>query len=250
MKEFINDGENIFLDVPYAEMYIPEDYFGDPETEEQAKSAVASEFGKGIKVIGIFNIRFFKSEDEPRDSQEVRTFMYPTSIETYPTEYETATLTISGITDKYRILKYYQGDIIMSSYNKQDFDNCNKFITLITSGKIPKTVKYTDIFHMWLKNFRINGLNPAVPAVLMQVIVSEMCRDPKNPVNQFRKVAGKGKVDMLDYLGMNMNAVSAYSSVMAAMSFERLGDKIATSLTMTKDGVKQNKSPVEKVLSI
>lgn len=246
MKEFVKDNENIYLNKIYAEAYIPEDLFSDGEKE----ATVASEYGNGIRTIGIFNMRFFDSEDEDREKIKIRTLNYPNMIETYPSEYETLTLTINGIKDKYRVLKYYKGDIIMSAFIKQDSENCERFLNLLTSGKIPRTISYPDILTMWIKNFQINSINPEVPAVTLQVVISEMYRDPSNPMRQFRKVAGKGKVDMGDYLAMNMNGVSSYSSVMSALTFERFSDKLTTSLNITKGGIKQNKSPIEKVLSM
>ena len=52
------------------------------------------------------------------------------------------------------------------------------------------------------------------------------------------------------YHAMSMNAVSAYSSVMSALSFERMTEKLTSSINMTKSGVKQKKSPIEQIITM
>ena len=247
MNEFIKVGDYIHVNVPYMEAYISMDLFGDPEKE----STVAARYGEGVKTIGLFNMRFFESDTQDREKIHIKTFNYPNMIESYPSEYESnVSLTINGIEDKYMILKYYKGDIMMNSAIKQDSSNCESFLNMLTKGKIPNTISYTDIFKIWLKNFQINNVNPGVPSVTLQVIISEMYRNKNNPMEQFRKIAGKGNKSMYDYIAFNMNEVSSYTSVLSALTFERFSDKLTSSINMTKDGVTQNKSPIEKVISM
>ncbi len=247
MNEFIKDVDSIIINTVYAEAYIPMSLFGDPDKE----ATVASQYGSGIRTIGLFNIRFFESDTQDREKVKLRTFNYPNTIDTFPSEREDSVqLNINGVEDKYMILKYYKGDILMRAYIQQDSSNCERFLHMLTSGKIPSTLKYTDIFYIWLKNFQINAVNPGVPSVTMQVIISEMYRNRKNPLEQFRKIAGKGNTSMYDYIAFNMNEVSSYTSVLSALTFERISDKLTTSLNMTREGVTQNKSPIEKVVSM
>lgn len=246
MNEFVKDSDNVYVNRTYMEAYIPESLFGDPSKE----STIASEYSDGIRTVGMFYVKIFDNEGEVnRDKTDTFTFNYPNTIITYPTEYETLNLVINGIPDKYRVLKYYKGDIIMNRYNKKDSENCELFLKLLTSGKMPK-LSYNDLITAWTKNFQINGLDPTVPLVIMQIIVSEMCRYPGDPTKQFRKIAGKGGVSMIDYVLMSMNDVSAYSSVLSSLIFERFSDKLLTSILMTVQGKEQNKSPIEKVMSM
>lgn len=246
MNEFIKNAEDIYINKMYAEAYIPESLFGDPAKE----ATIASEFGDGIKTIGMFYMHFFDSDENiDRDKAELYTFNYPNTIITYPSEYETQKLVINNIEDRYRILKYYKGDVMMNSFIKQDSENCELFLKLLTSGKMPK-LEYDNLLTAWVKNFQINGLDPTVPAVIMQVIISEMCRYTKDPTKQFRKIAGKVKTTINDYSLMSMNDVSSFSSVLSALTFERFSDKLTTSLIMTLTGQEQNKTPIEKVLSM
>lgn|SRR5574343_491293 len=245
MSEFTKDSEYVYLNVPYAEAYIPEELFADPDK----KATIASEYGEGIRCIGLFYIRIFESRDQPRSAAKLKTFKYPNMIEMYPSETSSETLDIDGTPDKYRVLKFVKGDIIMNSFVKKSSSNCELFLKLLTSGKIPRSISYNDLLDIWSKNFQINDVNPGVPSVTMQIILSEMCRYKTDPAKQFRKIAGKGGVDMHSYMSANMNEVSSYSSIMSALTFERFSDKLATSLTMTKTGAKQIKSPIEKIIS-
>lgn len=245
MNEFTKDSEYVYLNVPYAEAYIPDVLFKDPEK----KATVASEYGDGIRAIGIFYIRLFDDATKNRNSIPLQTFNYPNIIEMYPSEVSVETLVFDDAEEKYRVLKFVKGDIIMQAFNKKDASNCELFLKLLTSGKIPRSLSYEDLLQSWSKNFAINDVNPGVPAVTMQIILSEMCRYKNNPELQFRKVAGKGKVDIHNYVSANMNEVSSYSSIFSALTFERFSDKLATSLYMTKSNAAQTKSPIEKVVS-
>jgi len=245
---FYKENDTIKLNVPYAEIYIPYDLFGDPEKE----SPVAYFYGDGIRTIGLFNMRFYKSEDDDRDSAKLRTFCYPNNIDTYPFEWEILTLKLSEDLepDKYYVLKYRKGDIVMNDLVKMSSKNCERFLNLLIKGKLPTGIPYTDLLFSWIKNLEINDVNPGVPSLIMQFIISENCRSKDNPMLQFRKVAGKGNVKMTDYKVYNMVNVASHTSVMAALTFERFGDMLTSALNMTKSGVKQNKSPLEKVLSL
>lgn len=245
-KEFISDGEYIYVNTDYAEAYVPNVLFKSPD--EQV-SSIAYEYGNGFKLIGIFSMRFFPTEVRNREKVKLRTFNYPNLIETYPSDSSIETLELDEEPERYRVLKYERGDVMMAANTAQSVDNCETFMQLVATGKIPRALSYPDVYHSWMANFAINGIGPAVPPVVLQTMVAWMCRVPNDPSNQFRMVAGKGGANMNDYLSMSMNEVTAYSSVMSALSFERVAEKLTTSLNMTKEGTPQKKSPIEQVMS-
>lgn len=248
MNEFTINGDYIVLDAPYAEAYIPQAVVGDP----QKGRPVAYEYGDGFHTTGLFNIRFYKSDSEPRDSVKLRTFNYPNVILMYPTYKEVATLKLSkGMDeDKYVILKFYKGDIIMNKKIQKGSKNCEEFMDLFIKGKLPKGLSYEDLYYAWVKNFRINGVDPGVPMATLQFVISENCRSKDDPMKQFRKVINNEGVSSTDYKVHNMVDVCSNSSVMNALVFERFGEMLTSSLNMSKSGVKQNTSPLEVVLSI
>lgn len=249
--ELMNDGKYIYVNVPYAEIYIPESIIDTPDGDPK-ESSVAYECGTGFVTLGICYMRFFKNENQSRDEVPVRTLIYPNLIETHPSDSSKGiNLTINGKTDKYRILKYEHGDTLMEATSRKSSKNCEAFMRLLSSGKIPNSLTYDEVYQAWMDNYDINGMSPSAPAVMLQAIIGEMYRDPKDPSRQFSKVIGANpKVDPRSYHAMSMNAVSAYSSVMSALSFERMAEKLTSSINMTKSGVKQKKSPIEQIITM
>lgn len=246
-----SDGKYIYIGSPYAEAYIPEEIIERPDGEPR-DSAVAYEYGSGFVIMGICYMRFFKDESQSRNDVPVRTLVYPNLIETRPSEnVKGVTLEINGTTDRYRVLKFYEGDILMEATSRKAATNCEAFMRLLTSGRLPRSLSYDEIFSTWMDNYEINGMTPNAPAVVHQAIIAEMYRNPDDPSQQFSKVIGANpKIDPRAYLPMNMNAVSAYSSVMSALSFERMQEKLTSSINMTKSGVQQKKSPIEAVITM
>ena len=249
--ELMNDGKYIYINSPYAEMYIPEDIIDTP-TGDPKPSSVAYEYGNGFVTMGICYMRFFKRPEDSREDVPVKTLIYPNLIETHPTDSSKGVaLMINGKADRYRILKYEHGDVLMEATSRKSSQNCEAFMRLLSSGKIPNSLTYDEVYQAWMDNYNINGMSPNAPAVVLQAIVGEMYRDPLDPSRQFSKVIGVNpKIDPRSYQAMSMNAVSAYSSVMSALSFERMTEKLTSSINMTKSGVKQKKSPIEQIITM
>lgn len=252
-KELLNSGKYIFINTPYAEAYIPDDLFDRPN-EDPSPSSLAYNTGNSIITIGIFYIRFFDTDEvtpKMRDSIKVRTLVYPNKIETFPTGNTTReTLTINGLTDTYRVFRYNKGDIFMESTSQKSPNNVEMFTKLIMAGKVPSSLSYDELYFAWKKNFEINGVGTAIPPVLMQAVISKVCRNSENVSEEFRKIIGKKNLDPHDYIMLSMNQISAYSSVMTSMSFERFAEKLTTSLIMSKEGTPQEKSPIEQVITM
>lgn len=244
--EFAEYGENLCLNVPYAEAYVPASLF------TESSGSVAMEYGEGFKLVGIFNMRFFESDSVPRESAPLRVFNYPNTIVTYPDSSTTQKLSLIPGTepDTYRIFRYYYGDIVMGSESVEAVANCTKFLTMITHGKIPETIPYDEFIHIWENNFKINSFNPGVPSVSLQMIWAEMCRSKKDITIPFRMEFGRGNVSPTDYISTNMNNVASATSVFSGLSFERIGDKIASGINMTRSGAEQRRSPVEEILTM
>ena len=252
-KELINDGKYIFINTPYAEAYIPDELFDNPN-EDPSPSSLAYNTGESIVTIGIFYMRFFDSDENvksQRDKVKVRTLSYPNKIETFPSGNTTKeTLEINGTVDVYRVFRYYQGDILMAASSQKSANNVEMFTKLVMSGKVPNSLSYDELYFTWKKNFEINAVNAAIPPVLLQAIISKVCRNPENTGEEFRKLVGQKKVNPYNYLMLSMNQISAYSSVMTSMAFERFSEKLTTSLIMTKEGTPQEKSPIEQVITM
>ena len=243
MNEFIKRDGKIILNADHADAYIPADMFSDAEN----KSAIASEYGEGFLIMGLFNIRIFTSPDQKDNDVPLRTFNYPNMIETYPSSSTIQKLNFTGEEESYRVLHYIQGDEIMPSSMPKAANNCTKFLNAITAGKIPNTIPYNDILVTWHRNLESNGISPKIPSMYMQAIIAEKCRYFKDPSKAFRKIYGKD-MSRNDYMMTNMRGTAAYSSVFASQVFEDMGRMLGTSINITRRDIPQNISPIEKTL--
>lgn len=248
MNEFIKKDGNIIVNVDHAEAYIPASMFDNSERQ----SAIASYYGEGFSILGLFNIRL--SNDPNQDDMSklpLRTFNYPNMITTYPSSSADVVMSLTKDEEpiKYKVLRYVQGDIMMSDKMPKSGDNAVKFMHAIIDGKLPHTIPYNDILTAWLQNLESNSANPGVPYLYLQCIISEICRSRKNPSNQFRKVYGKDMTSN-DYTTTNMRGTAAYSSVFASQIFEDMGRMLTTSVNMSRRKIPQSISPIEKVLYI
>lgn len=260
MHEFIKQNDEIIVNVPYAEAYIPEQLFRILEKDSQMKSSVAYMMGDAVVTVGCFNMRFMDSEDDNPNKYPLRTFNYPSVIETRPTSISSKVkLHLCNSDDiesdseddttEYRVLHYYRGDTMMMAKTTQTVANCEKFLSMMTSGKIPNTIAYSDLVTIWQRNFDMNDVDSGVPSVTMQCIIAEQCRSAKNPRIPFRKIIGAGKAKENDYMMCNMRTIASYNSTFSALTFEDMGAMLTSSINMTRQDTPQTKSPIEKVLS-
>ena len=251
-NEFIKKDGKIIVNVDLLRAYIPKDLFDDDRVSiDIVHSAVASSFGDGFKLVGIFNIRYANGDDAAKtiESSPLKTFMYPNMIETYPSNsYDTnIALNKDDEPESYRVLEYNRGDIMMDAAIKKDIDNCTKFLDLINKGKIPNTVKYEDVYTAWVKNVEINDFDPKVMYVVMQYIIASLYKRRSNIDQQFRFEYGKN-MNSNDYYTTNIRGSVASSSVFANQTFEHMGRMLGNAINITRRGLDQEASPIEKVL--
>lgn len=245
MKDyFVSDDNYIYINSLYAEGYISESLFQDAENE----NAIVREYGNGFECIGLFNMRFFDTENYDREKGKLETLFYPSIIETYPSENFKARLTINGVEDDFRVFRYEKGDILKSAVDSQNALYGEAFLNLLLSGKIPNTLNYDQILLLWNKNLAINGLNVNAPSVIKQMMIAKLYRQKDDMTKEFRLQAGTGKVKMTDYITANPRQIVSNSSVLAGLGFEDFADSLASSLLMTKRNQKQKRSPVEDII--
>lgn len=245
------DGNEI-VNVDRLELYIPEDLFKAERIDKDIEhAAVATSVGDDFKIIALLNARVAVNPEDKIEDSKLYTLNYPQLIITSPSASVKQTLSLypGAEPEPYVVLKYVQGDILMQSKVKKDIDNCVKFLNLLTKGKIPRTIKYEDIFKAWKMNLEINDADPGVPDSYLQMIIAALYRDASDPRKEFRFVYGK---DMArnDYIPNNIRDAVSASSVFAAQTFEHMSRMIVTSVNMTRRGLEQDRNPVEATLWI
>lgn len=238
-----DDGENIVFNGDYMEAYIPEFYF---------EGKLAEDYGQSIRVFGLFNVRTF-SKGKP---MKLETFNVPTMIYMFPSEMEKKKdlqLVPGDDSDveNYRIAKFYRGNVIMPNSIPQDASNVELFLDLLTRGKVPKTIPYSQVLQVWQKNLAINGVKLGVTSTVLEIIISEIYRNKKKPEETFSKIIGKEpSTSEFSYRTANIREICARNSTFAALTFEDMDQMITSSLNINKYNKQESSSPIEKIIKM
>lgn len=236
-----NDGEYLVFDGNYVEFYIPRDY---------EENKLAEDEGESYRLFGICNLRVYDSNDKPG---KLETLNLPAYINLFPTEIEETNIALvpGQEPSRYKVLKFYKGDRIMRNVTQKDSSNLEMFINLMTRGKIPTTIPYNEIIHLWLKNMEINGAHLGVTSTVLEVIIAEIYRDAAKPENKYARTVGKDpNKPQFAYKTANIREICSRNSTFAALTFEDMDAMITASLNINKYGKEETISPIEKIIKM
>lgn len=227
------------------EIYIPIYYFD---------KKIAIENGDKFELFAIFNLKIFNTVNPDRKSAKLLTFKFPSTIITQPNSSETEDIElIKGAgTQRYRVLKYFKGDKLMTTINVvQSIDNVEKFIDLLNAGKLPNTIEYNMVLNLFLKNLEINNVDLNVPSVVLEAMITEVYRYKNDRSIPFRRVVGKAnkKISEYEYITANMREIAELGSTFTALTFEDIDTMINASLNRELYNRDEAQSPVEKILN-
>lgn len=222
-------------------LYIPESYF---------EKKLAADYGKYVSVFGLLDVETFKGGK----SLGMDILNLPTMIEIFPTSMEPMTMTLTGKEEdkeKYYVAKFIGGDKFTNAAIRQDSSNVELFLKMMTGGKIPKSVPYNKLLDVWQKNLSLNNVNLGVPSTVLEVIIREIYRDPKQPEYTFSKAYNDNpKINQLNYYTANMREVCARNSVFAATTFEDFDQMVNSSINISSYKKSQTVSPIEKIIKM
>lgn len=238
-----DDGENIVFNGTYMEAYIPDFYF---------EGKLAEDYGSSIRVFGLFNIRTFDAKNKPL---KLETFNVPTMIYMHPSELEKKVMQLipgdDSEPEKYRVAKFYKGNIIMPNSLPQDASNVELFLDVLTRGKVPKTIPYSQVLQVWQKNLALNGVKLGVTSTVLEIIISEIYRNKKKPEETFAKLIGKDpRTSEFAYRTANIREICARNSTFAALTFEDMDQMITSSLNINNLNKQETTSPIEKIIKM
>ena len=237
-----SDGSFLYLDVPYAEFYIPKYYFEDGYK-------CAEDFGSTIKTIGIMDVGIFEGEK----LKEMKVLNIPSLIELYVTNSEDRIVKLPGDDEptECRVLKYYKDHKIMPSFIIQDSANTQLYLSFILKGKVPAIVPYSKAMRIWEKNTSMNNTHLGVPFVIEELILSVAYRYKQNLGIKYGQMAGKDlNISDYDYKMINVRQICQYSSTFAGVSFEDFDSMITTSLNRTRTHGPEAYSPIESLIKL
>lgn len=238
-----DDGENIVFTGHYMEIYVPESYF---------KTKLAIIEGSLLRTFGLLPCAVFDNKDKKLFQEFLN---LPTMITLHFNDIYTNKLNLypsreNSEIETYRILKFFKNDIIMSNVVQRDSSNAELFVNEMCSGRI-RGIPYHKILEVWQKNLELNDTKLGVPSSILEIIISEIYRNPKNPNEKFAKyVQANPKQDDSYYRASNIREICSRNSTFAAITFEDFDMMLTASLNMNKYDKKQVESPIEKVIKM
>jgi len=227
------DNKVLFNDEGELIYYIPEKYFD---------LNVASIIGEYVESLGLFSYCKFSKSGKP---DKIKMFKCPTTIKCKPSYIDKVNnFHLEGTKAKtsYRVLKFLKGDELLSNTAiPKGIANVNKFINLLTRANLPDNIPYNELLDYLLMNAELNGFNYKVSNQIMGLIISELCRNPKDLSQPFRMTKME---DMLDYKFIRITDIPKYTSPYTAITSENPDEAIAAAMTTTGNA----ESPLEKVI--
>ena len=211
--------------------YVPEKYFS---------LRVATINGEYVELMGIFRYCLF---DENNKKVKIKDFKCPTMIKCKPSLIERVNnYELEGTNEpsNYRLLRFKNNDELISNLSvPQDTGNVEKFVKLLTKANLPKYIPYEELYEYMIMNAEMNGFNYKVSNQIIGILISELCRDPKDLTKPYRYTDMKESYKMIP-----ITQVPKYISPYTAITSENPDEAIAGALTTTGS----NRSPLEKVM--
>lgn len=227
---FNGEGEFIFL--------VPELYF-------DRKCAIIE--GEYINLLGTIDYTILK-KGETDLTKRLNRFFFPSMFYTKPGRTEKVKkLNINGEEEDYRLLHYTDNDedeIVTSIKVPQDIENVEKLDALfVKSGHINKSIPYDELQNYFFETMAINGGSYKISAQLFGLVISELCRDPKNMNNPFRW-SSTIKTNMKGYKPVSVKEVPKFISPYQSIISENWDDAVMGAI------MNDNKiaSPMEKIM--
>ena len=230
----------IVLNCPYAEFYVPKQY---------VEKELASDGGEVFNALGIMYLRTFSSMDKPN---ELEILKLPNIISFYPTEKENRKMTIGGEDEAdYIVLKFYKGNKLFQSAIKCDNAAPENFLNIVLGGQIPKNIPYDKTIDLFLKVFIQNKIGLPTPAIMLEMILSEVYRykgDNSLKYGQFLAKNFDPKKKQLDYSLANVRTICKNNSSFAGISFENIDEMLTSAINNNKYKRSETKTPLEDVI--
>lgn len=246
LKMFKEVGDTLFLDVPYAEVYILNDYF-----ESKTEMKIASIEGNSVFTLGLFSFGTFPNDSAKESEMVLHQLLLPTTIQIFFTKMYKAEKKLKKELDSemYVVLCLEKGDIFIKNLNSiNNTDNAMNFINLLHGGKLPKDIPYDKILALYKNALAMNGADIKTHSITLEFIICELFRSQKALDKPFRIDAGKGKVSMFDYKATSIKTLPSLNSTFTALSFEDINQSIISSVDRTKNDTEENTSPIEKTI--
>lgn len=234
------DGSVIFT-CAQAEIEFPESFIDHD---------IAEIVGKDVRILGLFEIKIYDTlEDIEHNRSRNVFFKHIGKIITCPSSIKDVRR--KGEDDKYINLTYKQGDaFIQNKHITVDSGVASTILNLMTSGYFPSVLNYDEIAQYWADASAYNGVSlSALSQSSMELIISELCRDPKNLARAFRhKIKDDPKTNRRNWKMINIVSLPKYSSVFSTLTSGNARNNLISIVSRLRKGETQVDSPVEDAI--
>ena len=237
---FITDktGFKVSNNYEKIEVLIPDQYF---------KTGIAKLLGVNVSTLGIVNMVMYPAKGGKPEIMQLTLpiqLEFNTDEELYKQDYE-----LDGKPVTFNICTIYKGNYISNNTKHiKSLFNSIAFVDWFNGGKISDTVPYSEVPEVFSDAAQMNGIGLGVPKVLINIMISEMCRDADEEAIPYRFKINKIGKDDGSYKFIPIKQIPQTSSVLAALAFEDIGKSLRNSVVQTEKGVAQRTSPIEKML--
>ena len=229
----------------YAEIDVPQDYFD---------KGIAEMIGKDINMFGLFEIKVYDPNIEEDDIDEHTKFKpyffkHKGMISCSPSAIKEKRDPSTG--EKIMTLVFKNGDIfIKNTVVAINSDVASTMLDLMTLGYLPPVFPYEDVAQYWSDVNSFNGVKiGSMSQASIELIVSELARDPKNLSRTFRaKLRDNPNVNRNSWKLINVREIPKYTSVFASIGAGDPKSSIISQIARQRDGSSQKDSPVEEAI--
>ena len=142
----------------------------------------------------------------------------------------------------YRLLIFEKGDaVVVSTKVPQNIANVEDFYRIFLTGKLPTTIPYDKLQDYFIESMSLNGSSYGMNLQMFGIVVSEMCRDPKDPARAFRHTNFK---DQRSYSAISIKNLPKYISPNSSISSENWDLGVIGAIMNPSD----TGSPLEKLI--
>jgi hypothetical protein len=234
----ISPNKEVIFTKPYGEIIIPAEYMD---------HNIAEIIGQEVDTFGLFNFYVYDSYDVENIKPRVFFFKFPSRIRMAP----------SSIGDrrgekgeKEYVLKFEEGDtLITSTAIQENSDVARQMIDIMFNAYLPEAIPYHEIHQFWTQVNRFNGVKPAASEAVLELVVSELARDPNDLSRPFRLLMRDDRnVSSGARKLINIKNIPKYNSTFASVTSGNAKQGITSSIARRRQGKPDKSSPIETAI--
>lgn len=241
LKE-LDDGSVVFT--KYATIIVPDKYF---------EKHIAEFIGSSVSIFGLITINVYDTEIDDDDNLDKAPFnefffKFKSMILMQPSN-------IIEIRNKdgekeWKLI-FNKGSAFIKNKNiVVDSAVASKMLDIVMLGYFPNVIPYEEIAKYWtdVNNFNGVGLS-AMGQKIIEMIISELCRDPQNQARAFRhKLRDDPKTDKTKYKMINIRLLPKYNSFFSSLTSGDPRGNLISIIGRSRNGEGQRESPVEQAI--